>query len=585
MRKNISSPPQYASFVLLALALIWEATSVWHYKCPHITDYDGGWAVALGWFHEHHLSIGKDVIFTYGPLGWIYSLEVGALMNDWTAWLGCALRLAILWSALQISGIDNDRKALALLWIGIINRIYYSCDVEAMLILGCCALAFIQPQPQPRSNKNKNEGKELVAATLATILALVKFTWLVAAGGVLAIPFLISIKERKLPLTIIGGVMCGEVISWVLNLKINFGWSYIFWGIEVAKGFKDNMNLPQSHQWVPLETGVLLIVAFALWWKWYGWRSLSILPICLLVYQAATTRADWPHEKTGLLVAGSLILLGSWKRISTLLLPLLCLGIVCIQILTKEHLPYERGLIEPPTQKDTTFEGYTVDILGDFQSLLAYAEMDYTPRPSFQLFGSYTAKIAERNLQFYREHPPEYVLMALSPIDGHLASSEDPLCIAEVLQKWDYTGQWLQFLIFKKANHPTEETTQKGVGAGGHLPNIKVNETVMLKIPEATNWMKSNHLSILGLKCYYSDGTYSLYRLCPGNAEAGFIISPRINSNKDVVALKEAGKQVNCTAWSILIPKSKNNTNGGKRLTDMPPLNFEITSFKQPQKK
>jgi hypothetical protein len=78
--------------MLLTLLLIRMPT-------PPVLGLDGSWSMALLYFHQHGFQFGRDIIFTYGPLGFLvaptYFGQVPLFRLIWEVGANLALAAAL----------------------------------------------------------------------------------------------------------------------------------------------------------------------------------------------------------------------------------------------------------------------------------------------------------------------------------------------------------------------------------------------------------------------------------------------------------------------------------------------------------
>lgn len=93
-----------------------------------------------------------------------------------------------------------------------------------------------------------------------------------------------------------------------------------------------------------------------------------------------------------------------------------------------------------------------VDVHGWQQGLALTAGLNFAPRPAFQSYGAFTDRLARRNEAHLLDpaHAPAAVLLKLQPIDGRLASSEDPLALTATLRAYQPVEREAGFLLMQR---------------------------------------------------------------------------------------------------------------------------------------
>jgi hypothetical protein len=198
----------------------------------------------------------------------------------------------------------------------------------------------------------------------------------------------------------------------------------------------------------------------------------------------------------------------------------------------------------------------TADILGNRQGYAPLLGCKFSPRPMFQSYSAYTPKLAEANLRFYQNTPPDYVLIGLRHIDGHLGAMEDGPSLLEILSKWSPIHKDDKFIVFQRPPSPSPLSPQESLYPAvlrdtNSLPAIKPNELLFIKFPCANDWEpKIKSKKTYFLTCHYKDGTTESYQMPIGLAESGFIISPELHRTKHIQQII-AGNGTPCDSFSI----------------------------------
>ena len=212
--------------------------------------------------------------------------------------------------------------------------------------------------------------------------------------------------------------------------------------------------------------------------------------------------------------------------------------------------------------------GKSFDILGNQQSIAESIGNEYHPRPIFQSYSAYTPALAQKNDIFFAKTPPDIALLGFATIDSRMLAMEDGPSLFRLVCTWQLAGEAGEFLVFQRPaiQKPflfDEKHSVANVASWSYLdaaPGV-----YFIRFPEFGKLFGQKMRLVSRphgiLICKYSDGTEQTFHMTPGIAEAGFIISPRIVSFRDIIVLRQAPSQaVVCTKFSVAVaeqPASK----------------------------
>ena len=175
---------------------------------------------------------------------------------------------------------------------------------------------------------------------------------------------------------------------------------------------------------------------------------------------------------------------------------------------------------------------------GDGIALLA-RNFDYRPRPVMHSCAAYTPELAELNAAFLRSaRARANILFQIIPIDGRFPSLEDGLSWPELLTRYDVREVEWPFVLLKRDASPRTwrlEPLEDSFIRWGELTSVPpmingpiwatfdINKSLLGTI--ASTLYKP---PILRLSVFTHDGKQLGYRLIPGMASGGFLLSPVI---------------------------------------------------------
>ncbi len=187
----------------------------------------------------------------------------------------------------------------------------------------------------------------------------------------------------------------------------------------------------------------------------------------------------------------------------------------------------------------------SVDIIPSDQARVIASGLDYRPRFTIQEYTSYTPALIAKNSAYFRgPDAPRNVIFAPGSIDGrHPASAEGALW-PDLLRRYQPAGLTGDLLILSKRNKPVPgilaELAEFATAVG--QPFIIPDGVIFLKLQIRTSYF--GHLlaalfkpPALYLRVRLRNGSEYTYRLIPGQAEAGFFVSPLISSSHEFIEL------------------------------------------------
>lgn len=447
------------------------------------------WQYILAWAHAQNLAFGRDIAFTYGPLGFTtIDLYVPGV-------LGALVATRLLYTALLTASVAGLARragwplplgyalALAVTLAGTITGdpevLNYAMAMVA-IALGCL-------------RTERGVDRLMIPAALGlALMGLTKFTLMLSGTAVVLACTGTDLYRRRLPSTLIAYVV-GLGIFWVLAgqpLGTFVPWLKYSW--QVADGFNDAMNVtnPDTSRVWQVALGSLLVLGAAAWARWrlpQGRTGAVALvvgggAIFLMTFKAGFVRHD-AHEIIAIrcvAMAAVAYLPVMWARRGRGGAGLwaargLALVAVAVSLLTLRsylHLSdrtikgevakvtrraqqrfhnattdmwqagfYDRYYSSVPGEVSRRLElpptEGTVDLYGFSQARLIAAGLPYDPRLVPQGYSAYTAGLQEANAEHLRgPRAPESVLLTAEALDGRLPSLEDSLGWREILSRY-----------------------------------------------------------------------------------------------------------------------------------------------------
>lgn len=473
---------------------------------PLANDLDSSWAAILGYAHEAGLQFGKDVVFTYGPLGFLispyfspYAYQLRWLVDVLLTFTISAIVCLWLWR-LDVRWRSLGMVLFALLVANIRFGVQDLLIQVGFLAVGLsCFMA---------------SGRQLTAyisaaLALGVFAALAKFTFLFTAGitlGAISIDLVLRNKQ-KLAICVGAGFVLGLVGGWMAagqNLAVLV--QFLESGWEVSAGYQQTMALDVR---MPVLIGALvsallalIIIVFRSGFVFEpdtirarlrrGTLVVWLGALLFLIWKHGFVRAD-PHHVTfflGFTVVLAFFIEGlpggglasrKWSRGAC---GLCCLSsVLALQmVLYPDYIHLDRTLTRVVQNAWALFQPAEywrkmnrefaaveqaaklpnisrvvrhsrIDVFGNHQCYAVFNGFNFHPRPCLQSYAAYSPGLAQMNESFYASSAaPEFVLLGLAPIDYHFAPLEDSLVFRDLLVNYNFVQAEGPFLLLKSSS-------------------------------------------------------------------------------------------------------------------------------------
>jgi hypothetical protein len=440
---------------------------------------DESWMAVMHHAHLRNLQFGSDIVWTYGPLGFVLTNTFDP--DTYKALIGvqlaCVLSGALVLDRLRARHIQDWR--LGLLWILALPFLSQHLDIPFDLVL-----LFVAAHVSARDGR-RGPAQLFLAAVLG-MMSLAKFPSLVASALVLALTAVEDVcRWRRVPWCFAVYVL-SLLATWLALAQDLAGLPrYLQVSLELTRGYTDAMSLPGSRGTAALyiaAIGLLAAPLAAAAWRAQGkWALLSVAMFAsaaLVVFKAAFVRSD-QHAAIGLheaLLASLLFLPVLWSAGAGLRMR----GLLLASFLPPLFSGY-RPPVFPATLPQTAAtiadnlcwltsprRGYwtlaadhaaalatiadthpfpepagSVDIYSFDQVQLLVHPWDYRPRPVIQSYSAYTPSLLRLNADHLRgADAPATVFFRLREIDGRWPAQMDSLSWPELLSRYEPDGSY-----------------------------------------------------------------------------------------------------------------------------------------------
>jgi hypothetical protein len=498
----------WLALMLLVCLCVFVPWTTWY----PADQLDASWCMVLHWAYVHHLDFGNQIVFTYGPWGFIlqgydpatFDLAVGgwtlfaaayfcglvrlARRGGWPRWTA-AVWLAVVTAALGLSAMQlPDTRMLALSWLLLVLHFH------------------VDDRPVTAT-------KLLLVAAMA-LAGLTKFSMMLMAVGVLAIISLDQALRRQVPARrqrwpwLLAAYAAATVGLWLAaGQSLGSLFHYLSHSWEIATGYAQGEGLstptePWDVTWFWLGGGGLLAAAGLAHRDDIRRRLIRVggmAIVLILVFKMGYVRHDL-HEvtATAALAVFSLVYAGTiWPRLRHWMSKTLVAGLAVGCLYLNWHssgvwgpwleeqgnlwsraidlFPWRayaaaqwvvgRPVLEETRQAELQRVRSTplppvhgsVDVYSFGQDVVLAAGLDYQPRPVFQSYLAYTPPLEQLNAQFLSSpQAPQNILLHIENIDDHYPSQEDGLSWPLLLSRYDLADARYHWLLLRRAAQARE---------------------------------------------------------------------------------------------------------------------------------
>jgi hypothetical protein len=430
---------------------------------------DPSWRAGLSMASRQSLDFGEEVVFSYGPLGFLaypvlYYPMTAALAGLYVGALQVATAGSLIWAARGTFGFFGAAViAFAISKMAIL--VLPTTLLIPPLVFLWCAYAI----------RRDSDRWFLVVAVGGGLLGALELLIRLNVGVVvLALCGLTLVMERERRLRNLSVFVASAVSSFLVfwlaaGQDVRVVPDYLVYSFEIVSGYADAMAFEDvSRRWEYLAAAVVAAVALFIGWRntegWSRQRQLKLLALgAVLAYptfKQGFVRHDAFHSGVWFITAAVVLVAVSWRRDRR---AEAALGIVCALValsaarVTRDDLNPVRSARAAVDQLRTMatserltlasearaamrssygldermlalIRGRTVHVYGDETSVAwAYPELRWHPLPAFQSYITYTGRLDRLNARALSTDGSEFVLRGPdSPIDGRNFTLEAP---------------------------------------------------------------------------------------------------------------------------------------------------------------
>lgn len=575
------------------LATIWGAAlllALVTYQQPgtHLwPGLDQAWAYGLNYAFDKGLVMGRDIHFTFGPLGWlehtrVVSLNMLYVSTVFSLLLSVAMNVAVLHLAWQVSSQKYLRVVNLLAAVALV--IYSFPEMQRLLILGY-ALIFLHWLTL------RNSYLLLLSCTV-TFCVLIKFSYGAAAFSMWFL-YLALLYYRDRNIKTVHVALLSLVASYIVVWLIMYGslsgaMGYLEGEIHISSGNASAMALNPANNWWAIGIFYLSIFLSAIIIQCFCAHRFSLLALVFAGPIFVWTKYTFSQEQAlhfvpilafvvyliaiffivtpGLVqkISLSILLLCaclSWKAMHTesvgtpdyYNVPHSTLSMPNKGLLKNpsRHIKYmfnvwrrgETERLEPlrlPLAMRTMIGEASVDIYPWELTIAAANNLNWHPRPAFQIYIAYTPWLDRKNSEFFSNaKAPEYIVWhhhEFQDVMNRYALSSEPMTTESILRHYSRVSCEGIFCLWK---HTNEDQLKPRVDI--KMETVKWNEWIstpqhtgdILRAKLSAKRTLLGHLNLLawkegGIEIDYKleNGVIKTHDLLIDNAASGVWIAP-----------------------------------------------------------
>lgn len=571
---------------------------------------DPSWRVALSYLTETELQFGKDIVFTYGPWGYVLaSIATGINHAHHIAWqLGANLIFAV-----TLVGIARRLR-------GIYAVSYYAYFLglavgypDALYV----TLALLYSLLLLRDSVLRSRSLTIIFSVVLAVLSLTKFTSFLLAGiGIFSVAAWL-IWHRRWPelCWMIGSFTTSFVAGWMawgqspLNIP-----AFIINSLSISDGYVDIMGVPATPGMFAcgLISAFALVVYFAsvLWGAEDRPRSMAALGVtgaaAFLSWKHGFVRADghvvahfflclavivchpalMPKTVRGYGIRAVAIticviasLAGIWQQSWVTLADA---GAIFNHRL-RENIT---NLVQLPGSGDRAKQAFQdleqelsmpslralargdkrVDVMGHDLGFAIVNGVNYRPRPTLQSYAAMTPRLADLNAAFMADpsRAPEVVISRIQTIDDRLPTLDDAPALRYLYHHYDYVSEETGFLLwirrdFDPALDTRELLSEQTLGfTDPIIPPADDNHPIWCELeikPSLLGRLRQFLYKppVLMVKTDDGGSDQRLMRIAPAMARAGFFAYPYFTNNQNIINYQKGGPAPRLMQLSLVL--------------------------------
>jgi hypothetical protein len=565
---------------------------------------DPSWCYALNEAVARHLVFGKDLIFTFGPLGSVYT-EMYHPATDGIMLVGSAVLALALCFGFAIITAPDRRLLLVLLPLVIVeSRIRDAIFMAVPLVL--LLAAFVESGSNSKGRPWRI-GMLLFIAAAAGVLPLVKGSFAGLSAAMVVLGAILFARAHKVRIAIALCLASGAalIVGWILTGQPISALPNFFLAQEpIISGYTEAMSVHGPYSSVVLwaiPAGVCLFTFIAGFWRQRR-LDCAIVAFGLALFLFITFKAGYVRQDghPRIAVASLLFVALALSMVSRPLIAILIAVSVFIGWFKVENqldgfnLRYMAGVVHSsinstiagialrsdPRLLPRMFEeaneriraevplsqaSGSVDVYPTELSVVFANDLRWSGRPVPQSYSAYKPELDRVN----REHllganAPDRVLFAVAPIDNRLPALEDAGSWPVFISHYRVADSIDGFVALARKDKPTGSilvplSSSRGmanmpieVPQGARIVWTKIDLRPTLAGRVAMTLFK---LPQVYIELVLDNGSTVRRRFIPSMALSGFVLSPYVSTTDDFRKLMEGKSLPKVLRFSIVAPR------------------------------
>jgi len=494
-------------------------------RMPSI-DLDVSWASALSYFTARRRQFGSEVIFTFGPLGYLYTdVYAGYLFESKVVF---ELLIKAIFAGLLVNVIQRSSKVLGVLIIcAILLYSPRSMDylfffaityglvlvsqmekalwpaVAAAIVLGFFSLikfSFLIPAVIGLLTLSANWGFaqkwRAISISLLSYLATLVSAWIIAGQDLSSLApylqtgFYTSLSytsamfiEAYLAIEAVGmaALLIVGVIVVAANLYSRMTLSHVINTLLLGQGLffswkfgfvrADAFHIPHYFLYCQLLIATTWDIS-----RPTGLSKRAFFNLTVLGYFATYLGLAMTHELHANLAA-------NWERAIDNAAVLF--NMPAYRMMLEGQLTATKALYPLPVVKKY-IGAHTVDVFGYEQGMALLNDLNYHPRPAFQSYAAHHPLLLRANETFYQSDiAPQFVLFKLQSTDDRIPAADDSLALEAIFSNYKPIISEQDYVLWEK-NESTRRRPPSRLIKSGTAP---FGESVAVPGANRRDWL------------------------------------------------------------------------------------------------
>lgn len=559
---------------------------------PATAGIDNSWRIALEMAYQKGLIFGKDIIYTYGPLGRL-TQRVAIGTSNFQLFLFdvfCFVNVGFLLYQFLPKPLKFYQVLIHFALFILISSIFG----EWMSFL----LFFVSIYSGLLFLKKQNHWFLTHAIAMGVINFYIKANYGVIALGFVFVLLLYAFFSQRLSFRnllyyLFSATLLLILLAYILKADL---WAYLYSSIQIIKGYNESQSFFPANRLRAVFSSYLVFGAFLVSFLIFVFNNLKkrdfsqssldtffvlgCVAVCAFVLlKYAFVRADDAHLMSFVRSVSLPFLMmaffanENWlKRSAWALVALNILSYIMFyqpiygklsfgigdNLKTKRYIlpQYFKDIVKdnmpsylPSYPKDVLREigSKTVDLVPTEVSEIYLNKLNYNPRPIVQSYQAYNEYLDKKNQEKYLSTTaPDFVVYGTENLDGKYGIGDETLTLLALLENYEPTQIWEKHLLLKRTSKPKKLKLIKQItkhwklGEKYQLSQVDTTKKqfTVIKLQTSYNWFgKTLNLFFqpphLNMKLRQQNGKTEDYRTVPILLKKGIIISSKIDNVKD----------------------------------------------------